>query len=300
MRVFLTGGTGAIGGHVVPALRAAGHDVTGLARSDAKAERLRRQGATPVRTSLFDEAALARAFAGHDAVINLATAIPAPNRFALARAWRANDLVRTLGSAAVATAARRAGVPRLVQESIAFMYPDRGADWIDEDVRLEPVPRTRPNEQAEHNARTLGPDCVVLRFGLFYGPGSDLTELILANARRHTVTAFGRPGDYYSFLHLADAAGAVVAALDAAPGTYNACEDEPLTWREHAAAIADAVGVAPWLRGPGRLTRLMGARSAPFSRSLRVSNQRLRAATGWSPQYPSTREGWRATVAAAS
>jgi nucleoside-diphosphate-sugar epimerase len=294
--VFLTGGTGAIGGHVVPALLGAGHEVSALARSAAKADQLGGYGATPVRTSLFDEAALTRAFADHDAVVNLATAIPPPTKFALARAWRANDLVRTLGSAAVAGAARHAGVPRLVQESIAFMYPDRGAVWIDEDVPLEPVPRTRPNQQAEDNARTFGDGRVVLRFGLFYGPGSDLTDLVLSAARRHTGTAFGRPDDYFSFIHLADAADVVVAALDAPVGTYNACDDEPLTWREQADAIAAAVGVSRWLRGPGGLTRLAGERSAPFSRSLRVSNAKLRAATGWTPRYPSTREGWRATV----
>jgi nucleoside-diphosphate-sugar epimerase len=298
VRVFVTGGTGAIGGHVVPALLAAGHDVTALARTPAKAARLAEQGVTPVRISIFDEAALGRAFAGMDAVVNLATAIPPPARFAFARAWRANDRVRTLGSAAVAGAARAAGVARLVQESIAFMYPDRGSDWIDEDVTLAPVPRTRPNEQAEQNARGFGDGCVVLRFGLFYGPGSDLTDVVLTAARRHAMTAFGRPQDYFAFLHLADAAAAVVAALDAPGGTYNACDDEPLTWREHTDALAAAVGVRPWLRGPGRLTRLAGDRSAPFSRSLRVSNKRLRAATGWAPRYPSTRDGWPATVAA--
>jgi nucleoside-diphosphate-sugar epimerase len=300
MRVFLAGGTGAVGGHVVPALIGDGHEVSALARTEAKAQRLRDQGAAPVRTSLFDETALTRAFAGHDAVVNLATAIPAPARFALARAWRPNDLVRTLGSAAVAAAARHAGVPRLVQESITFMYPDRGAEWIDEDVALAPVPRTRPNEQAEQNARTFGAGCVVLRFGLFYGPGSDLTELILRTARRHAATAFGRPDDYFAFCHLADAAGAVLAAVTAPPDTYNVCDDEPLTWREQADAIAAAVGVRAWLRAPGRLTRLAGDRAAPFSRSLRVRNTRLRAATGWSPRYPSTRDGWRATVAATS
>lgn len=298
--MFLTGGTGAVGGYVLPALVGAGHEVSALARSETKAQRLREHGATPVRTSLFDEAALTRAFDGHDAVVNLATAIPAPTRFALARAWRDNDLVRTLGSAAVAAAARQAGVPRLVQESITFLYPDRGADWIDEDVPLDPVPRTRPNEQAEQNARSFGDGCVVLRFGLFYGPGSDLTELILRTARRHAATTFGRPDDYFSFCHLADAAGAVLAALDAPPGVYNVCDDEPLTWREYADALATAVGVTAWLRAPGRLTRLAGERAGPFARSLRVRNGRLRAATGWAPRYPSTREGWRATVAAAS
>lgn len=54
MRLFVTGGTGAIGGYAVPALVEAGHIVSALARNPAKAEVLRGQGATPVAVSLFD------------------------------------------------------------------------------------------------------------------------------------------------------------------------------------------------------------------------------------------------------
>jgi uncharacterized protein YbjT (DUF2867 family) len=76
MRVFVAGGNGVIGRYAVPALIAAGHTVSALARSDAKAEALRRQDATPVRVSLFDRDSLTTAFADHDAVVNLATALP--------------------------------------------------------------------------------------------------------------------------------------------------------------------------------------------------------------------------------
>jgi uncharacterized protein YbjT (DUF2867 family) len=68
VRVFVTGGTGAIGGHAVPALVGDGHDVTALARSPEKAARVTVQGATPATVSPFDGDALATAFAGHDAV----------------------------------------------------------------------------------------------------------------------------------------------------------------------------------------------------------------------------------------
>ena len=132
MRVFVTGGTGAIGGHAVPALVGDGHDVTVLARSPEKAARVTAQGATPVAVSLFDHDALATAFAGHAVVVNLATAIPPSNRFMDAAAWRENDRVRTEGSAAFVDAAIAAGVGRLVQESVTMLYPDRGADWIDD------------------------------------------------------------------------------------------------------------------------------------------------------------------------
>jgi uncharacterized protein YbjT (DUF2867 family) len=81
MRVFVLGGTGAIGGHAVPALVHGGHHVTALARTEEKAARLRTQGATPVRVSIYDRAALAEAFAGQDAVVNLASAIPPTAQF---------------------------------------------------------------------------------------------------------------------------------------------------------------------------------------------------------------------------
>lgn len=91
MRVFVIGGTGAIGGHAVPALLNASHEVTALARKPATATSLADQGARPVTVSMFDRSALAVAFGGHNAVVNLATAIPPVARFMSSSAWRAND-----------------------------------------------------------------------------------------------------------------------------------------------------------------------------------------------------------------
>ena len=99
MKVFVTGGTGAIGGHAVPALLAAGHAVTALARSPEKAAELFERGTEPVRVSIFDRAGLAEVMAGHAAVVNLATAIPPMSWFMRGRAWRDNDRIRTEGSA---------------------------------------------------------------------------------------------------------------------------------------------------------------------------------------------------------
>ena len=124
--VFVTGGTGALGGHAVPALVSAGHQVSALARSRVKADWLRQHGATPVEASLFDPRALAGAFAGHDVVVNLATAIPPMRQFMNARAWAANQRVRIQGSAAVVAAALTAGVGRMIQESVVMLYADGG------------------------------------------------------------------------------------------------------------------------------------------------------------------------------
>jgi uncharacterized protein YbjT (DUF2867 family) len=97
MRVFVAGGTGAIGGHTIPVLVQQGHMVTALARTAEKAARLTAQGATAVSVSLFDRSVLAAAFTGHDAVVNLASAIPPMTRFMSVKAWRDNDRVRSEG-----------------------------------------------------------------------------------------------------------------------------------------------------------------------------------------------------------
>jgi nucleoside-diphosphate-sugar epimerase len=301
MRVFVTGGTGAIGGHTIEALVQQGHTVTALARTPAKAAALTAQGATAVSVSLFDRSALAAAFAGHDAVVNLATAIPPMTRWMSAKAWRNNDRVRTEGSAAVVDAALAAGVGRVVQESVSMLYRDQGARWVDEEAPVDRYPMALGNLAAEANAHRFsqaGGTGIVVRFGWFHGPGAAHSEQLFALARRHLGLVLGPPDSYVSSIQMADAAAAVAAALHAPAGTFNIVDDQPLTKREYAEALARAAGTTMWLRGPGRAGLLFGDRLTSLTRSLRVSNARFRTATGWAPRYPSAREGWIATATA--
>jgi nucleoside-diphosphate-sugar epimerase len=297
MKVFVTGGTGAIGRFVIPALVRADHDVTALARSDEKAKWLEGEGAHPVVVSMFDVEALTSACAGHDAVANLATAIP-PTKDALrASAWEANTRIRTEGSTAVVDAALAAGVPRLIQESICFTYADGGDRWLDETEPISPPPGIDAVAVAEANANRFtdaGRIGVVLRFGFFYGAASAHTEEFIRFARRHIGPVAGRPHAYQSSIHLADAASAVVAALAAPAGTYNVVDDEPLTKKEYARAVGAAVGKRPWIDFPGRFAGVIGNRAEMLTRSQRVTNAKFKEATGWSPRYPSAREGWLA------
>jgi nucleoside-diphosphate-sugar epimerase len=297
MRVFVTGGTGAIGSYSVPALIGAGHIVSALARNEAKARVLRDQGATPVSASLFDRQGLTAAFADHEVVVNLASALPSPQRFILKSAWAECHRVRAEGSATVVAAALDAKVPRVVQESVAMIYRDGADRWIDEDWRTDNYPIAAGNHAAEANARRFaqaGGETVILRFGVFYGHGAAHSEQIMGLARRHIGFQAGLPQSYVSSIHLADAADAVAAALQCPVGTYNIVDDEPVTSRDNALAMSDAVGARPWLRGPGRLALLLGDRTTSMTRSLRVSNTRFRSATTWKPLYPSVREGYRA------
>jgi nucleoside-diphosphate-sugar epimerase len=299
MKVFVVGGTGAIGGHAVPALVRAGHTVTALARTPEKAAQVRQQGASPIMVSIFDRAALTAAFTGHDAVVNLATAIPPTSKFMQTKAWAANDRVRTEGSATIVDAAIAASVGRVVQESVSMIYPDRGVAWIDEDCAPDHFPMVQANLAAEASANRFsaaGGTGIVLRFGWFYGPGATHSEEFFALARRHIAIMMGTSHTFVSSIHVADAGAAVVAALAVPAGTYNVVDNEPLTKRHYADALAAAAGKAAWLRVPGRAALLLGNRTTSLTRSLRVSNARFRTASGWTPRYPSAREGWIATA----
>lgn len=299
MRIFVTGATGALGRYAVPALIADGHSVTALARTPAKAAQLREQGATPVEVSLFDVDALTSAFADHAVVANLATAIPSFAKYPFMSAWAENQRIRTEGSDAVVAAARAAGVQRLVQESIAFVYADGADAWIDEDRPVESFPIAEGNLHAESNATQFtgeGRIGVVLRFGLFYGPGSVHSDQMLSFARLRFGVSLGSPDSYTPTIYLSDAGTAVSAALSAGAGVYNVVDDEPLTNRAFTDALCAAAGRKPLLRGPGRLMSLGGKRAAALTRSQRVSNARFKAATGWKPEYSSAREGWQAAA----
>jgi nucleoside-diphosphate-sugar epimerase len=91
-------------------------------RNAARLALLGDAGATALSLDLFDAGAVRRAVDGHDAVINVATRVPAPSRILVPGAWREMDRVRTEGAAILAAAVAAAGVGRLVQESYAPIY----------------------------------------------------------------------------------------------------------------------------------------------------------------------------------
>jgi nucleoside-diphosphate-sugar epimerase len=283
--IVITGSTGVIGQRAVRELLAAGHRVTGVTRSAHGRERLAALGASAVEADVFDEASLRRAFDGAETVVNLLTHVPTADRMAEPSAWAENDRIRTEASASIARAAEGAGVRRLVQESIAFVYADGGDDWLDEAAPVAGGGVTTTALAAERNANELfGGETVVLRFGLFVGPDSGSTQAALAAARSGNSIAIGPPGAYRPTLWLDDAAAAVAASMRAPAGTYNVADTDPPTNAEIDAALAAAVGVgAPRVRAP---------QDGPLARSQRVSSRRLRDASGWAPRLRAGTELW--------
>ncbi len=298
MRTVLTGGSGVIGRAAVQSLLAAGHDVAVVTRSDQGSVVVEALGARSLRGNVLDVDCLARVYEGADVVVNLATKVPVGRGALVPRAWRDHDRLRTTGVANVVEAARRAGVRRVVQESVSFLYADRGDEWITEQSPVEITPMTEPVAVGESLVQdyTCGSRAgVVLRFGCIVGDDDQTRYRLRATARGRSI-GLGHPADWAHVVHTDDLGGAVLAALHAPSGVYNVGA-EPVQRHDLVQGYAEAVNVesGAFMGSWGR--RLHGARSEPLSRSLRVSSDHFCAQTGWRPLRPTFDAGWLGAAA---
>lgn len=300
-RIFVTGATGVVGTHAVPMLVARGHEVTAIGRSPAKRANLERVGARAIELDVLDEEATRTALSGHDVVINLATHMPATAmQMMLPWKWKENDRIRRDGSAVLAHAARDAGVRRFMQESFAPIYEDHGDEWIDESWRVRPAPYNRTTLDAERSALSYteqGGEGIVLRFAGFYGPDAMLREMI-GVVKKGWSPLPGAPSAYWSSVEHEDAASAVVALVSAPAGIYNVCDDTPLERSEWIGALTASIGAKTPKPIPALLAALGGKSMELMSRSQRMSNAKLKAATGWVPKWGSADAGLPAAIKA--
>ena len=297
MRVFVAGATGVLGRRAVARLVAAGHDVTGVARSPEKDALVESLGARPVRVDLFDRDALRAAVAGHDAVVNVATKIPPVAQMARRSAWAENERIRREASANLVDAAIAAGASVFVQESLAFLYGEHGDAWVDAaSTQVAATDFTDAPAVAEENIARFsasGGRGVVLRFGRFYAAESEQTVATVRAARRGFVLDVGVAESFTPVIDADDAAAAVVAALGAPAGVYDVVDDDPLTRAQQSAALAAGVGRRRLWRAPKWAAPKI---SDYLAASQRVSNRAFREATSWRPSSPSLREGYRKVV----
>ena len=307
MRVFLAGGTGVIGRALVPQLREAGHDVTAMTRYESRAEKLRDQGVEPVVCDAFDTDGVARAVAAARAnvVVNQLTDIPdAINPRKMAEQFETNDRLRTEGTRNLMQAAEAVGARRVVSQSIAWAYAPTEGLWSEGDRLWDEAPEPWGRSVAAVRAleeATLGSDSVegvVLRYGLFYGPGTAFARdgSTAAMVRKRAFPVVGRGTAVYSYIHVDDAAGATVAALDhGAPGAYNVVDDDPAMMREWLPKYADALGARPPRRVPRFIVRLAAGKFGLYmSTQLQgAKNGKAKRELGWQPRWTSWRQGFQ-------
>jgi 2-alkyl-3-oxoalkanoate reductase len=306
MRVFVAGASGAVGRPLVPKLVTAGHEVTGMTRSESKTEDLRRAGARAVVADVFDVDALRAAMeeARPEVIVHELTALPDRIDFRKADTYAATNRVRTEGTRNLIDAALAAGARRLVCQSIAFAYrmDGQGLKTEDDPLLSEAGGAFGSGVSAlrEMEAMVLGTDGLdglVLRYGFFYGPGTyyaaDGTST--DDVRRRRMPIVGRGSGVFSFIHVDDAADATVAAVErGAPGVYNVTDDEPAPMRDWVPVFAEAAGAKPPRRVPVWLARFVAGKDVSnFAVELRgASNEKAKRELGWKPAHPSWRTGF--------
>ncbi len=306
MRVFVAGASGVIGRQLVPLLVTAGHQVTGMTRSPEKAQALVSIGAEPVVADALDADAVREAVAQArpDAVIHQLTAIPErldPRK--IIRDFELTDRLRSEGTKHLVAAAQQAGAQRILAQSIAFAYapgPPGTVHVESEPLDRDPPPQFKRSAEAlrELDRTVLGAGGLVLRYGYFYGPGSAIARdgSIAREVSRRRLPIIGGGGGVWSFIHVEDAARATVAALTSgASGVYNIVDDEPAPVAQWVPALAQALGAPPPRRVPALVARpLAGSYGVmTMTRAQGASNELAKRELGWTPRYPSWREGFR-------
>lgn len=304
MKIFVAGGTGALGRASVTALVKAGHQVRSTARSDDKAHLVRELGAEPVQVDLYDAKEVRQAIAGSEAVLRLTTKIPPIAKMRSYEAWQETNLLRTEGAHMLVDAAIAEGVKIYVHESITFVYADGGTQWITEDSPTddggsEILRSALDGEKEAARFSESGGRGIVLRFGAFYGVESNQTIDMVSMMRRRLMVQPGSGSHYISSIYIPDAGTAVEASLKVPTGIYNVVDENPVTFQDYLQTLADAVHVPKPFHLPGMLGKAtFGDVWSYLSRSQRVSNARFKKASGWKPSVASVAQGWPLVAAA--
>jgi nucleoside-diphosphate-sugar epimerase len=279
-----------------------------MTRSEGKQAMLFDLGAVPVVADALDPDQVARAVANAspDVIVHELTAIGAIDMRHFDRDFALTNRLRTEATDHLLSAGRAVGVRRFVAQGVAAYgaYARTGGPVKSEDEPLEAMP---PHEMRETLAAirhledaVLGArwtEGIVLRYGVFYGPGTALApgqeQLELVRKRKFPLVGDG--GGVWSFVHVADAADATVAAVEhGRRGVYNVVDDDPAAVAEWLPALAETLGAKQPMRVPRFVGRLLAGETAVMMMTeLRgASNAKAKRELGWRPAHPSWRQGF--------
>jgi nucleoside-diphosphate-sugar epimerase len=303
MKVFIAGASGVLGRRLVRQFVAGGHSVTGLVRTPKAESAVREAGGEPRHADLFDADSLARAAEGCDTVIHAATAIPAKQKTTPAD-WAMNDRIRRKGTRCLTEAAAKIGAKTYLQQSITWVARPKNESPFDEDSPTVPVPAIQSAIDAESIAREAesaeGFTVSILRGGYFYDSESAHMRMLADALRKRQMPIIGSGEAEWAIIHTDDAASAyVVAAEKPRSGVWHIVDNELVQVRTFLKEFAARLGAPAPRRVPVWLARWLAGEKAVeyFTRSTRTTNARFRHDFGWTPRYPTYREGLDQIVA---
>jgi nucleoside-diphosphate-sugar epimerase len=298
-----------MGKQLVPRLVAAGHEVVGTTRSESKQDALRALGATPVVVDALDAEQVAQAVAKArpEVIVHQLTAIADVDVRHFDRSFATTNRLRTEATDHLLSAGHAVGITRFIAQSYAaWPYARTGGQVKTERDPLDPAPAREMRESLEAirhlEDAVTGADWtegLVLRYGAFYGPGTSMSpggeQFEMVRKRKFPVVGTG--GGVWSFIHIADAADATVAAVEHGErGIYNVVDDEPAPVAEWLPALATKLGAPkPWHvpRFVGRMA--VGEAGLVMMTEIRgASNAKAKRELGWAPTHSTWREGFAA------
>lgn len=307
MKIFVAGATGAIGQQLVPRLVGAGHEVHAMTRTESKQKLLAEQGAVPVVADGLDpdQVADAVAKAEPEAIVHELTSIPAAlDMRHFDRDFAQTNQLRTRGTDNLLAAGQAVGVKKFIAQSFFAAYARTGGPVKSEEDPLEPSPPAKMRgvvEAIRHvEEAVLGAswtEGIVLRYGGFYGPGTSIAPGAeqVEMVRKGKFPIVGDGGGVWSFIHIADAAEATLAAVERGRrGIYNITDDEPARVAEWLPVLAEEVGARKPMRVPRFVGRLFaGEVGVVMMTELRgASNAKAKRELGWRPAHPTWRQGF--------
>jgi nucleoside-diphosphate-sugar epimerase len=297
MRVLLAGATGAIGRPLIRGLKQNGHSVFCLVRSAESTRILAEMGVEALIGDALDAASVRAAIAQvrPDAVINELTSLPRHYTPAEMKAAAERDSrVRKEGNVNLLAGMRESGVRRYVLQSSGFWYaPGPGLADESSPLAVDASPGVaagaRTYVELESTAfRASEIDCVAMRYGFFYGPGTWYTNAgdMGEQVRRQQVPIIGAGQGVWSFVHIDDAASATVSALECAPGACNIVDDYPSQQCVWLPAFARACGAQePFQISEPEALATSGADGVYYATRLRgASNTKARNELNFRPR----------------
>ena len=303
MKIFVAGGTGVIGAPSVRALVREGHEVRAGVRSANKADQVRALGAEPVDVDNYDVRTLRLAMRGCDAAVRLTTALSGPMTAMRSKTFfDETNRLRTVSARCIVEAAGEEGVGVYVHESFYAVYRDAGDSLVTESSPTADGDTTVMKAAIEGDAiatgfGTGGRRGIALRFGAYYSEDAPSTRSTIAMVEKRMLPQIGPARFFIPSVYVEDAAEAVVRAVSVPSGIYNVCDDDPVTFREYLSILAASLGVKDPIRVPAFLAPLLLGYPAQYmTRSIRLSNAKFKAATGWRPNVRSVRDGWPQVV----
>jgi len=299
VRVLVTGGGGFIGSTLVRVLDARGHSVVAFGRTAAKL------GGLPtdvqrVAGDVRDRASVDAAAKDCDAIAHLAL----PD---ISQKYAAAYPIWIEGTRNLLAVAVERGVKSFALTSGAIgTYRHEPGAWVDETAPIEltnrlTVGRGEAVRMAHDAHRDHGLPVSVLRPPVVYGRGGAFAKFFLGYMLRGRYRVVGDGSNYTGFVHVEDCALAFALAVERAPRgeEFIVADDAPITLRDASDVIADALKVRHPGTVPPFLARLVIGRVGVqlITESVRLRNAKLRERLGWTPSYPTLREGIRAVVA---